>query len=263
MQNQSAWQWLLILVATVPLTGCQYLSAGEDIEIIDPIATTIETRKQAVEADQEAAIALDDEDAFEDPLLDALPTVTADLIQSTDPSARAQAVSRSRVDPFATLPIPLAPEPIELPDEITASANNASESITINPSDFSTPANPTQPAVQVKEEPVVEPPVVVEPSVVEEPSIPQTVVAQTVAVSGVIQLDGTSYAIVQAGDEPERYVKVGDRIGSGSVQVIHIDMLAYEPKVIFEENGIKVTRPVSSGTAETEAPTEETTEPIA
>ncbi|MBE9061997.1 hypothetical protein [cf. Phormidesmis sp. LEGE 11477] len=264
MRNQNVRHLLLVLAVTAPLTGCQYLSAGEDIEIIDPIAAT---QERVAEAGQGVASALDgtaDNEAFEDPTIDAPPIVTADLIQSTDPSARAQKVSRSRTDPFATLPIPLAPELAELPERTRASANNtgrnnAGSSNANNSSGSSAPSSPTPPAVRVQEEPLVEP-----SPVVELPSIPQPVVAPTVAVSGVIQLGGTPYAIVRAGNEPERYVRVGDRIGNGSVRVKRIDTLAYEPKVIFEENGIEVARPVSSAeTAADAAPAEDADEPVA
>ena len=265
MQNQNVWQLLLVFVVTAPLAGCQYRSAGQDVEVVEPIATTIEAQTELDNKAQGAA-RFDGELAFKDPMLEAPPIMTADLIQSTDPSARAQAVSRSRVDPFGTLLIPLAPEPIELPEETRTSANtNASTTsgnVTINPSSnpstASTPANSTPPpAVQVRKEPVIEP-----SPIAKAPPIPKLVIAPTVAVSGIVLLGNTPYAIVRAGNAPERYVKVGDRIGNGSVTIKRIDTLAYEPKVIFEENGIEVAKPVSGVEAE-DVPTEDTAEPIA
>ena len=87
------------------------------------------------------------------------------------------------------------------------------------------------------------------------PAIPQPVIAPTVSVSGIIQLDGEPYAIIAAGGEPERYVRVGDRIAGGSVRVKRIDTLAFEPQVILEENGIEVSRPIrnTNGGDDTEA----------
>ena len=287
MRNQNVRRLLLVLVATAPLSGCRYLSAGEDIEIIDPIATTIEARERAAEAGQDVASALDgkaEDEAFEEPTVEAS-AITADLIQSTDPSARAQTVARSRTDPFATLPIPLAPTPVDLPRGTATSANNgannggggggggstrssgtstssrsAAPSRSANSSRPTAPAGPTPPAVRVREKPLVEP-----SPIAKLPAIPQPVIAPTVSVSGVIQIGGTPYAIVRSATEPERYVKVGDRIANGSVRVKRIETLAYEPRVIFEENGVEVARPISRSESGGEAaPAEEAaTEPVA
>ena len=78
------------------------------------------------------------------------------------------------------------------------------------------------------------------------PPIPQPVIAPTISVSGVVQLGNEPYAIVRSGSEPERYVRVGDRLAGGSVRVKRIDTLAFEPRVILEENGIEVSRPISA-----------------
>lgn len=263
MRNQTVRRLLLVLVATAPLTSCQYLSAGEDIEIIDPIATTIEAQERATETAQDITDAINGgaDETFEEPVV-ATPTVTADLIQSTDPSARAQAVARSRSDPFASLPIPLAPEPIEPPEAATrASSNGGASTGSTSGSTSASPTKPTPSAVRVRETPPPVPPIIAEV-----PAIPQPVIAPAVSVSGIVQLGGTPYAIVRSSSEPERYVKVGDRIGNGSVRVKRIETLAYEPRVIFEENGIEVAKSVS-GSAEPigeASPTEEAaeTEPV-
>ena len=276
MRNQNVRQLLIVLVATAPLAGCQYLSAGEDIEIIDPIAATAESRERAAEVGQDIVSVVDGEasEAFEEPTVAAPSIVTADLIQSTDPSARAQAVARARNDPFASLPIPLAPELVELP-EVAATGNGGGTSTGSSGSSSSgssssgssssgataaAPARPTPPAVRVREEPLPEP-----SPIAQLPSIPQPVIAPGVAVSGIVQLGSIPYAIIRSGSEPERYVKVGDRIGNGSVRVKRIETLAYEPRVIFEENGIEVSKPVSSDTAaDAAAPTEDAeAEPVA
>ena len=269
MRNQNVRQLLLVLVATVPLAGCQYLSAGEDIEIIDPIAVTTESRERAAEVGQDIVNAIDGEadETFEEPTVAAPSMVTADLIQSTDPSARAQAVARSRNDPFASLPIPLAPELVEIPEVATTgnggvastgSSGSGSSGSGSSGATAATPAGPTPPAVRVREEPLPEP-----SPIAQLPPIPQPVIAPGVAVSGIIQLGSIPYAIVRSGSEPERYVKVGDRIGNGSVRVKRIETLAYEPRVIFEENGIEVSKPVSSDTAADAAAPTEAAEPVA
>ncbi|MEL6455555.1 MAG: hypothetical protein AAFQ40_12675, partial [Cyanobacteria bacterium J06623_5] len=88
------------------------------------------------------------------------------------------------------------------------------------------------------------------------------------SVSGIIQLGGEPYAIVRTGSEPERYVRVGDRLADGSVRVKRIDTLAFEPQVILEENGIEVSRPINSENGggsggNNAAPSAEPTEPVA
>lgn len=248
MRNQNVRQLLLVFVATAPLASCQYLSAGEDIEIIDPIATTVEARDRAAEMGQDIADAVDggaEDEPFDEPTVAAPAVVTADLIQSTDSKVRVQTVARSRNDPFASLPIPLAPVPVDLPEAAATGAGsggNGGNGRVVSGSTSATPSGPTPPAVRVREEPLVDP-----VPTAQLPPIPQPVIAPGVAVSGIIQLGGTPYAIVRSGGEPERYVKVGDRIGNGSVRVKRIETLAYEPRVIFEENGIEVAKTVSDG----------------
>ncbi|MEL6554222.1 MAG: hypothetical protein AAFQ63_12275 [Cyanobacteria bacterium J06621_11] len=264
---------LLILLATAPLTGCQYLSAGEDIEIIDPFEGADEAISAAGDT---VAQTLNGEAAEESVLTEAEaevpPVVTADLIKSTDPEARTRQVSQSRIDPFAVLPIPLAPEPVVAPTARTtgASGNGSGGNAAATATATRAPETPepTPPPVRVQDpnEPLVRP-----SSIVALPRIPQPVVAPTIAVSGIVQLGGEPYAIVSSSSEPERYVRVGDRLAGGSVRVKRIDTMAFEPQVILEENGIEVSRPVGNGGAADEAdpdtpgdaPTEASTVPVA
>ncbi|MEM9153353.1 MAG: hypothetical protein AAGB19_23265 [Cyanobacteria bacterium P01_F01_bin.3] len=236
---------LLILLATAPLTGCQYLSAGEDIEIIDPFEGAGET---ITEAGEEIAEVLDGE-ADAEPFAEVpadVPIVTADLIRSTDPEARTRLVQQSRIDPFAVLPIPIEPDPVDTP----AAGQGASSGAAAAAAAGASSSGPTPPPVRVQEqnEPLVRP-----SPIATLPRIPQPVIAPTVSVSGIIQLGGEPYAIVSSGSEPERYVRVGDRLAGGSVRVKRIDTMAFEPQVILEENGIEVSRPVNSD-GETAAP---------
>lgn len=240
---------LLILLATAPLTGCSFLSQGEDIELITP--TEITDAGEAVVAEALNAGADEEAVAFDEPVVEGAPTpvITADLIRSTDPVARAQQVSRSRTDPFASLPIPLAVQAVEIP--AAASNGGAAGGNDNNTTTTTTASNPgpTPPPVRVQppNEPLVQP-----TPIAALPSVPRPVIAPTVSVSGIVQLGGEPYAILRAGSEPERYVRVGDRI-AGGVRVKRIDTLAFEPQVILEENGIEVSRPVGDGGTEAEA----------
>ncbi|MEL7052079.1 MAG: hypothetical protein AAFV85_02345 [Cyanobacteria bacterium J06634_6] len=251
---------LLILLATAPLTGCQWLSAGEDVAIIDPFEGAGETIAEAGE-DISEAIDGQQEKPFEEPVV-AAPTVTADLILSTDPDARTRQVTQSRIDPFATLPIPLEPTPVVVPagsnNAATRAANTASGangggSAAAAAAAGAKPASgPTPPPVNVRNNS----PALTRPSPIAAlPRIPQPVIAPAISVSGIIQLGGEPYAIVSSSGEPERYVKVGDRLAGGSVRVKRIDTLAFEPQVILEENGIEVSRPIGGSGAEDSADT--------
>ena len=254
---------LLISLATIPLAGCQFFNRDSDtvVDVIESVESgeALEAIPNKIEniaandAETDGA-AEEDSAAFDDPTIEGQEAentdiVTADLIQSTDPEARLKAATLSRVDPFATLvpPIgdPIILTPIPDPETTVASSNsggNAARNASSNATDRETP-EPTPPPVRVQ--PPNEPLVV--PSVATLPPIPQPVIAPTILVSGVIQLGSEPYAIVRSGNEPERYVRVGDRLAGGSVRVKRIETLAFEPRVILEENGIEVPRPVVSG----------------
>ncbi|MGD1897974.1 MAG: hypothetical protein ACFB16_13590 [Phormidesmis sp.] len=238
---------LLILLATAPLTGCQFLSAGEDVAIPDPFEGAGDTIAETSEVIIES---IDTEPAEEStPVAKApeVPTaVTADLIRSTDPEARTRQVSQSRIDPFAVLPIPLAPEPVAVTASNNTTSRGGNSGGTATTATAKPVSAPTAPPVLARpnNQPVSRP-----SPIVSLPRIPQPIIAPTISVSGIIQLGGEPYAIVSSGSEPERYVRVGDRLAGGSVRVKRINTMAFEPQVILEENGIEVSRPVGNGGA--------------
>ncbi len=269
---------LLISLATIPLTGCQFFNS--DTPVVDVIESV--ESGEALEAIPNSISALGDKEAeadaeaFEDPTVEgkgATGTVKADLIPSTSADARRKAIARSRVDPFAVLPIPPTPDPIVVsPNAVAAARNGAGSggggaagasnnggggggsrsrgggSAAVNARPTATPvaARPTPTPPPVRVQPPNQPLVLPTP-IAALPSIPQPVIAPTISVSGVIQLGNEPYAIVRSGSEPERYVKVGDRLAGGSVRVKRIETLAFEPQVILEENGIEVARPITAG----------------
>ncbi len=264
---------LLISLATVPLTGCQFFPKGPDVAVIDPLDPT-----SLSEAVSSLSTGAEDAEAFADPTVkSAGAAVSADLIKSTDASARTLKVQRSRNDPFATLPIPPPPELAELPvgaaGNGSAVENSGASRITSSggsgasrgASAGTSPArngggaaavtarrSPTPPPVRVR--PANRALVTPSPIAIL-PRVAQPVIAQAVSVSGVVQLGNEPYAILRSGSEPERYVKVGDRIAGGSVRVKRIETLAFEPRVILEENGIEVSKSITESTpAESPAP---------
>ena len=262
---------LLILLTTISLTGCQFFNR-EDPVVIEPLTPAEGNTTGEVPAAAD----------FSEPTLETQPTAVAapDLIRSTDPNARTRQINRNRVDPFASLPIPPAPDLVVVPPgEATGSgptavangggasgigqggASAAGAGRTSSPAAAGAAARPSAPSlpppsrVQPNNAPLVNP-------IAALPTIPRPVIAPTISVSGVIQMGNESYAIVRSGSEPERYVRVGDRLGGGSVRVKRIETLAFEPRVILEENGIEVVRPISTGST-AEPDSEPADEPIA
>lgn len=246
---------LLVTLATIPLTGCQFFKRNPDAAVINPLTNQGDNIAAAPNG---TALTGTQSEAFENPVVKAQTNtaVAPDLIRSTDPDARARQVQRSRVDPFAALAIPPVPEVVVTPESTTnnnargsgaaarAAANGgAASSTAANRAAASARPQPTPPParVQPNNRPLVTP-----SPIAALPRIPQPVIAPTVSVSGIVQLGNEPYAILRAGNEPERYVRVGDRIAGGSVRVKRIETLAYEPRVILEENGIEVPRPVSA-----------------
>lgn len=273
---------LLISLATIPLTGCQFFNRDGNtvVDIVESVESgeALEAIPNSISLGEETTS--EDAEAFEDPTVEPdqpAGTVTVDLISSTDPAARARAVARSRVDPFARLPIPPTPDPVVVSPNAVAAARNGSggnassggnaggrtanrtgSGGTTTARPVATRPAPTPPPVRVQ--PPNEPLVLPSP-IAALPSIPQPIIAPTISVSGVIQLGDEPYAIVRSGSEPERYVKVGDRLGGGSVRVKRIETIAFEPRVILEENGIEVSRPISNGS--NGGDTEAAVEPVA
>ena len=259
---------LLVSLATISLTGCQFFNR-EDAVVIDPLATDESGGNVA------AAPAGEGGEAFTDPTVEptgATSIATPDLIRSTDPNARTQQVERSRTDPFASLAIPPAPVPIVVSPVAAAgnggfpSANAGANAAGNAPSSAggsaaggssssagggsaATRAVASRPAPPVRVQPNNRPLVLPSPRAAL-PPIPQPVIAPTISVSGVVQLGNVPYAIVRSGSEPERYVRVGDRLAGGSVRVKRIETLAFEPRVILEENGVEVSRPITAGSSD-------------
>lgn len=78
------------------------------------------------------------------------------------------------------------------------------------------------------------------------PQPPQPVLAQGVAVTGVVELGGITQVIVKAPDEQfSRYVRVGDYLSNGQVKVKRIESsYSSTPIVVLEQYGIEVSKQV-------------------
>jgi hypothetical protein len=194
-------------------------------------------------------ILLDEEpeaETFEEPLLPGLPSAaeiaSAELISSTSPSARLQQIERARQDPFALVAVP--PPPTVAPPPAGAGGGGGGGGGGATPV---TNGGGTTPGPNGGGSPIV--PL---------PALPQPTTAQGVVVTGIVQINGERYAIVDAPGEPtSRYVRPGDRLSNGRILVKRIDTRpGSEPVLVLEENGIEVARPVG-GSAPGNSPVEE------
>ena len=184
----------------------------------------------------------DEDELFEEAMLPGLPTAAeiarAELLPSTDPNERFNEINKERNDPYAFVPIPpplVAPPPA--PQNAGGGQPNTGTAATPSPgggngatSGGTDSTSPTPPPTELPELP--------------EP----TIVASQVQVTGVASVNGESYAIVKAPNEPtSRYVKVGDRIANGTVLVKRIENPAgSSPVVVLEERGQEIALPVGS-----------------
>ena len=90
------------------------------------------------------------------------------------------------------------------------------------------------------------------PSIAALPQLPQPTLAQSVEVSGVIQVGDEARAIVKAPNEAtSRYVTVGQRLSNGQILVKRIEMnTGSEPVVVLEQYGIEVGKRVGDKPAQ-------------
>lgn len=90
------------------------------------------------------------------------------------------------------------------------------------------------------------------PSIAALPPLPQPTLAQSVEVSGVIQVGSEARAIVKAPNEAtSRYVTVGQRLSNGQILVKRIEMnTGSEPVVVLEQYGIEVGKRVGDKPAQ-------------
>ena len=240
---------LLITTGAISLSGCGFFNRNSDV-VEDPTTPTEPVIQPAETSEGELPSIPGGEDS--DTVVEVpanSPTIVArDLIQSTDPNERTIGVERTRNDPFAELTIPLVP-----PEPIEAESNGPNTAQAASPPNSRTAAaqaadnnannannGPGSPSLEARRG---------EPNRLEIsalPEIPQPTTARAVQVSGVMRAGGTSYAIVKAPNEIERYVRQGERIAGGSVIVKRIDTRSIEPRVILVENGIEVERLVGA-----------------
>ena len=100
--------------------------------------------------------------------------------------------------------------------------------------------------------PAVSPPPLFEPLL---PNLPEPELARSVEVTGVIQVDNLTQAILKVPTEPAtRYVQAGQLLSNGQVLVKRIEMnQGSSPVVVLEQYGIEVNRKVGENQPQTPA----------
>jgi hypothetical protein len=168
-----------------------------------------------------------------------------DLIGSTNPDQRLRSIQSARPDPFALVQ---ANPSVTITRTAQPSSGGGSPTgvspIQSSGGSSSGSSGPTRVAMVPQTIPVL-PETPRLPRALPAALAPQPELARAVGVSGVVQIGGIVYAIVDAPDEPSsRYVQVGQRLSNGEVLVRRIDFDGSDSSVILEQAGMQVVRRV-------------------
>lgn len=180
---------------------------------------------------------------------------TSVFIPSTDPDVRRKQTAQGRNDPFADLPlgtpqVVFVPEPPPEPVATQATPNVPSlnggggtaggTAGTAGGGTAGGTAGTTGTSSGTALVALVPAPAKLSFSPIL-PELPQADLAEETQVTGVVQLNGVNHVMVQAPNEKHsRYVRVGDYIADGQVQVKRVDFRRNAPVVVLEQYGIEV-----------------------
>ena len=208
---------------------------------------------------------------FEDPLVAGeeaeLPAPDGLIpITNRDAAVKILAQNQGRPNPFATLPVrvptaTLATAANEINAANATDETSDEEARRLTPTLPVFPPPPIPPQAQQRAEPFTPTPPdpeefewegqeeelepVQEFNPEELPPLPEPTIANELTVTGVVNLGGSTKAIVQDSEGKSRYVGPGEYLGSGQVLVKRIEMnRGPQPVVVFEELGIEVIRAV-------------------
>lgn len=257
----------IITVMALSLGGCDLFGGDDTPTAEESPAESPVVISPVPEASPEANPADPDElpEVPVDPEVATLPR-DLDLIPSTNPDQRVQAIERERNDPFSL--IPTTPS-VAITTTETARPGQTSPGATPSPGGQSpnrrtatnqptnrlpggqSPNNqsPNRSPGGLAPIPNLVPQNPSTPTAVAPPP-PQPVLARAVEVMGVVQIGSVPYAIVSAPNESSsRYVREGQRLSDGQVVVRRIEMNGPEPVVVFEQYGIEVITAVGEGGA--------------
>ncbi|GAB4381472.1 MAG: hypothetical protein Kow00121_40100 [Elainellaceae cyanobacterium] len=237
---RTQWWFVGLVAATCLVAGCSSKTASNTADENNP-------KRQASAANSTALEGATSPDSIAQAPMVLPPQPTQmvpvpNLIPPTASPERLPQVETGRPDPFSALVVPA-----------TVSVNRSQSA-----SASAAPVAPPSPTVAVAPVPALPPlpPLQAAPTDVNQlPSLnlptftPPQPLAQTVEISGVVEVGGKTSVIVQVPNEQSsRYVHVGDYLGNGQVLVKRVEM-GMEPVVILEEDGVEVTRYVGSGSS--------------
>jgi hypothetical protein len=147
------------------------------------------------------------------------------LIASTNSEVRVRGSVRGRQDPFSLIPV-------QPKIEVKVDENK------VIPEKQAPPQNQVNKPENITSTPTME---TLEPP----ENIASTKLAESVLITGLVELGDRIQLIVQAPEEAtSRYVDIGEYIANGQVLIKRIESSFPDPTVILEENGIEVSRTV-------------------
>ncbi|MBE9137596.1 hypothetical protein IQ254_10285 [Nodosilinea sp. LEGE 07088] len=245
-----------VMLLSLPLLGAFIAQRGAQLGIsIEEGMPGEELPIEAVPVPEEE-VAVDPE--FAEPLVPVAPQLSpiarADLIQSTDPNERVQQINSSRPDPFAIVPIPPPPQ-VVAPPTIPGGSVAVGTPPAPTPGAAATPgaAGPGAGATSGAGGTSSSPGATAASPLAPLPALPQPTLAQTVLVTGVMTIGNENFAVVET-SAGSQYVRAGQRVANGQVLVKRIDVRGSDPMVVFEQNGIEVSRPVGGPAPADEQP---------
>lgn len=182
-----------------------------------------------------------------------MPTIAVrGMIPSTNAQARLSQISTPRRDPFAAL------LPTNIRVATVGNSQPAATQPTPRPAQKLSTVKPTQ-APKISLTPLtpnalpILPPIPVNMAPVPNtlpalPPVSRTSLADSIEITGVIQVGGKVTAIVQSPTESTaRYVQPGEYLANGSVLLKRIIMSKNgEPTIVLQQNGIEVTKSIGS-----------------
>ena len=239
--------WMIGFVVLSGLTACNNKTASNvpQPNSADPsVKSTVSVR-----ATNPAGIPEPTAQSFPNPNVASSKSSTLpvpELIPPTTPIQRLPQIETGRSDPFAALP---------LTPRIVPKANSVAPAPATPSANFPTAPTAPQPAVTVATLPAPATLPVLQPAPVNisplpaVPVVPRrspTELAETIEISGVLEVGGKTNVIVKVPEEgTSRYVTVGDYMANGQVRIKRVEM-GIDPVIVLEQNGKEVTRSVGS-----------------
>lgn len=233
------------------VASCNRVATKPNAALTEPDAN-VATASPSTNPASPLAKPLASQDFFPNPMVTdsaVQPTSVPNLIPPTTTVERVPQIDTGRSDPFASLglipSVTVKPKPAAAPEVATLPAAPAAIPVTAVAPPPSTvfPLPPLIPAsTNLPPLPLGSLPSVSVPS-----QAPPRSLAETIEISGVVELAGKTNVIIQVPNEhTSRYAAVGERLDNGKVLIKRVEM-GLEPVVILEQGGREIARSVGSG----------------